>query len=190
MKKHLYKFTNKQYRNTVISAVICTKEEIEKISGNTIYVSDMFGKHAHAEFDISEKDFELISDDSDFIEKVLSTGLYDCTRFNPFDHFEEAEENDIEESLNNVTETKPETQTIEFVYKESLTYLYEIDKEVKEKLKNNCTPISKLYEISQLAKKYGLLLNKKGTLARHVKSADMILQLIEEKEIIENTKQH
>lgn len=181
----LYKYTNNKYRSRSISTmVLCTEEEINGIDGQEIYISDFLGKHGHAEFTIKKEDFELITDDQEFIEKVKGFEILNLVGFNPFDYYEPETYSDDDDCLDAVEEPakKEKVEDLEATYKESLLYMYTLNDKVKTDLKNGHENLSDLYTLKTLSRKHGVKLNKRGALARHAKSAEVLWTLMEEKE--------
>lgn len=178
----LYKYTNNQYRNrTVTSMVLCTEKEITEIDGQEIYISDFFGKHSHAEFTIKKEDFELITDDQDFISQLKDYQIMSFVGFNPFDHFYPDDLNDdVEVHISTVNPEINEYSLIE-EYHTSLLYMYTLNDKIKADLKSGIENISDMDKLRKLAKVYKIPISKNGTLCRHAKSTEFLLQLEEDK---------
>ena len=67
----------------------CDKEIISQLYGKNIYFGEVLGKHSELSIDFDEADFELLTDDQEFISKYEL--LVGDTGYNPFDYLPEAE---------------------------------------------------------------------------------------------------
>ena len=74
---------------------VCEKEELESLPGRSVYFGEVLGKHSEIYGELDEGDFEILTDDQDFIEKFAQ--LIGGSGFNPFDYIEEDEEDEEED---------------------------------------------------------------------------------------------
>lgn len=88
MNRCVYRFYWDCGRMGYISGVfVSTKEEIEQAIGKHLYFGEVLGKFSEVYGDLESKDIEFITDDQDFIDKVIKYGL--LSGYNPLEYISE-----------------------------------------------------------------------------------------------------
>lgn len=71
MKELIVKFKADYGRNGNLDGLfICTQDQLDAIFGKDVYFGEVLGKHSNVTVDLQKDDFEIISDDQDFIAKL------------------------------------------------------------------------------------------------------------------------
>lgn len=70
---------------------IAEESEVDKILGKEVYFGEVLGKHSEVSGIISELDIEVISEDQEKIEWLVSILGKDISGYNPLNYYEEAE---------------------------------------------------------------------------------------------------
>ena len=70
---------------------IAEESEVDKILGKKVYFGEVLGKHSEVSGIISELDIEVISEDQEKIEWLVSLLGTDISGYNPLNYYEEAE---------------------------------------------------------------------------------------------------
>lgn len=72
-------------------------DDVEKLIGKEVYFGEVLGKHSDIDGTIEESDFTIKSDDQEFVaqfEEIMGTGT--ISGYNPFDYYDEEEEEEDE----------------------------------------------------------------------------------------------
>jgi len=90
----LYKFYWNCGRMGFLDGVFeATEEDVQGIIGKDVDFGEVLGKHSEIHGEMEEDDITLVTDDQGFIDKAKGYGLIP-TGYNPFDYFEDDEEDD------------------------------------------------------------------------------------------------
>jgi hypothetical protein len=73
---------------------ITTKEKLMSSIGKTAYFGEILGKHSDVTVKLTEEDFEIKSEDWDFIDKLMDLLDADISGYNPLNYID----HDTEES--------------------------------------------------------------------------------------------
>ena len=65
-----------------------TEEEVQAAIGREVYFGEILGKHSEVHGTLAESEFEVLTDDQDFIEKANKFGLIP-TGYNPLSYLEQ-----------------------------------------------------------------------------------------------------
>ena len=93
MAKLLVKFYEDCGRMGSVDGIFTTtREELDSIIGKEIYFGEILGKHSEIIVSIEESNFEIKSEDQDFINKLEDIfGAGTVSGYNPFDHWEQGQ---------------------------------------------------------------------------------------------------
>jgi hypothetical protein len=95
MSKLLVKFEwDVRRMGTVEGLFVTTQEEIDAAIGKEIYFGEILGKHSEISGTLDKEDITVVSEDQDFIEKLIQLLGYKISGYCPFDYFAEGEEED------------------------------------------------------------------------------------------------
>lgn len=68
----LVKFDFKEYYGRVESLIVCTKKDIKKQTGKTVYFGEVAGKHSEVSGKVEANMFEVLSEDKNLVTQMLS----------------------------------------------------------------------------------------------------------------------
>jgi hypothetical protein len=90
-KEGVYRWSQYFGRGGSLSGVFVARaDEVESVIGRDVYWGEVLGKHSEVEGELEASDFELLTDDADFIEKFRRFGL--ATGRNPIQRIAEWDE--------------------------------------------------------------------------------------------------
>ncbi len=94
--KKLYKFYWDCGRmGNVKGLFVATPEEIEEAMGKQVYFGEILGKHSEIYGDLEEDNLTVVSEDQDFIKKLVSLLGVSVSGYNPLEYL--SDEDDLDE---------------------------------------------------------------------------------------------
>lgn len=91
--KKLYRFHWEIRRMGDVDGVfVATEKEIKETIGKTIYFGEVLGKHSEIYGELEEKDLEVLSEDQEFIEKLIEVfKSHTINGYNPLCYIQDEE---------------------------------------------------------------------------------------------------
>ena len=65
---------------------VSTREELATAYGKHVYFGEILGKHSEVSGTLEENEFEILSEDQDFIDKLVALLGTSISGYNPFDY--------------------------------------------------------------------------------------------------------
>ena len=74
---------------------VCTRKELESLNDQYVNFGEVLGKHSEVDHTFQENDFKVMTDDQDFISKLVKiVGRDTISGYNPLCYVEEDEDYD------------------------------------------------------------------------------------------------
>jgi len=71
---------------------VTTEEELERAYGKQVYFGEILGKHSEVYGTLDREDITLVTDDQDFITRIVDLLGTDLSGYNPLDKLQESDE--------------------------------------------------------------------------------------------------
>lgn len=71
---------------------VTTEEALEKAYGKRVYFGEILGKHSEVYGTLDREDITLVTDDQDFITRIVDLLGSDLSGYNPLDKIEEGQD--------------------------------------------------------------------------------------------------
>lgn len=94
----LYRFYWDAGRNGSVEGIFVEDSEVvEKYIGSDVYFGEILGKHSEVEGTLDRQDLEIVTDDQEKIQWLVSLMGYSISGYNPISYIREDDESDEEE---------------------------------------------------------------------------------------------
>lgn len=71
---------------------VCTEDELEKLHEVRVFFGEILGKHSSISVDFEKEDFEILTEDQDFIDRLVGyVGSNSISGYNPLGYLNEDE---------------------------------------------------------------------------------------------------
>ncbi|UYD59120.1 hypothetical protein HPMBJEAJ_00005 [Aeromonas phage avDM6] len=94
----LYRFYWDAGRNGSVEGIFVEDSEVvEKYIGSYVYFGEILGKHSEVDGTLDREDLEIVTDDQEKIQWLVSLMGYSISGYNPISYIREDDESDEEE---------------------------------------------------------------------------------------------